>query len=101
MKRKPEGMVRAAGILLMTQCPAPQFLLMRHSNRWDLPKGHCETGESLVQTALRETFEETGIESRQIELDPDFTFDLTSFSRSAKSANRDKTLSKVPLTSPE
>ena len=77
MKRKPEGIVRAAGILLTTRSSPPQFLLMRHSNRWDLPKGHCEPGESFVETALRETHEETGIESSRIELDPDFYFDLT------------------------
>ncbi len=77
MKRKPEGIVRAGGILLTTRSSPPQFLLMRHANRWDLPKGHCEPGESFVEAALRETHEETGIESSQIDLDPDFFFDLT------------------------
>ena len=50
---------------------------MRHPDRWDLPKGHCEEGESYEETALRETQEETGITAELIELDPDFHFDLT------------------------
>lgn len=48
---------------------------MRHSERWDLPKGHCELNESLVETALRETEEETGISRNAIDLDPDFHCD--------------------------
>lgn len=54
-----------------------RFLLMRHPDRWDLPKGHAESGESLRQTALRETEEETGIAASQIVLDPEFSFSLT------------------------
>ena len=52
------------------------FLLMRHSARWDLPKGHCEDGETFVDAALRETEEETGISRQQILLDTEFYFDL-------------------------
>ena len=68
---------RAAGILLITQTPPQQFLLMRHADRWDLPKGHCEPGESDLQTALRETEEETGIPGDSIEIDPNFRFELS------------------------
>jgi len=53
-----------------------EFLLMRHADRWDLPKGHCEEGESFVDTALRETEEETGIPGDVIQLDSKFNFDL-------------------------
>lgn len=53
-----------------------QFLLMRHHDRWDLPKGHCEEGESSRQTALRETEEETGIAPQSIAIDPNFCFKL-------------------------
>lgn len=28
---------------------------------WDLPKGHIEKGENIFQTAVREVFEETGL----------------------------------------
>ncbi|TWU00898.1 bis(5'-nucleosyl)-tetraphosphatase [Stieleria varia] len=76
-KRDPNQPVRAAGILLMTRCDPTEFLLMRHPDRWDLPKGHCEPGESFAEAALRETQEETGIDADQICLDDDFRFELT------------------------
>ncbi len=76
-KKKPGQVVKAAGILLMTNFPdAPEFLLMRHARRWDLPKGHCENGETLIETALRETEEETGISADAISIKPEFHFDL-------------------------
>lgn len=53
-----------------------EFLLMRHADRWDLPKGHCDAGETFIETALRETEEETGLESQKIDLDPQFKFEL-------------------------
>ena len=68
---------RAAGILLTTRSTPKQFLLMRHRDRWDLPKGHCDPGESDLETALRETEEETGIRREQIRLDADFRFELS------------------------
>lgn len=77
MKKIPGQRVTAAGLLLVTQVEAsPEFLLMRHSNRWDLPKGHCDEGETFRHTALRETEEETGILPHQIEIDPTFSFEL-------------------------
>ena len=66
---------QAAGILLLSAEPA-HFLLMRHSNRWDLPKGHAEPNESLMETALRETEEETGLPAAQIRLDDEFQFQI-------------------------
>ena len=63
-------------MLLMVRQPEHQFLLMRHSDRWDLPKGHSEPNETFLETALRETNEETGIAVDQITIDPDFHFDL-------------------------
>lgn len=41
-------------------------LLVRFSRRIGFPKGHREKGESLEETALRETFEETGVRARII-----------------------------------
>lgn len=67
---------RAAGLLIFSQ-PTNQFLLMRHRDRWDLPKGHCEPGESDLETALRETEEETGFRGEEIEVDRHFHFELT------------------------
>jgi len=56
--------------------PAPAFLLFRKPGRWDVPKGHVEPGESDLQCALRELHEETGIAAADIELDPDFRFEI-------------------------
>ncbi len=77
MKKVPGQTVKAAGILLISDRVKPtHFLLMRHRDRWDLPKGHCEEGETLEETALRETEEETGIARTDITLDPTFRFEL-------------------------
>lgn len=76
----PDSIVEAAGLLLLSSHPSDsqpdQFLLLRHPDRWDLPKGHCEPGESLVRTALRETEEETGIPASEIQLIEGFAFTL-------------------------
>jgi len=32
-----------------------------HDNRIDIPKGHLEDGETYIETAIREVYEETGI----------------------------------------
>ena len=61
---------------MLTSEETQHFLLMRHRKRWDLPKGHCEEGESFREAALRETREETGIKSGSITFDPNFQFDL-------------------------
>lgn len=38
------------------------ILLVRNRNGyWGLPKGHCESGETLAETAAREVQEETGL----------------------------------------
>ncbi|MFN7447935.1 MAG: bis(5'-nucleosyl)-tetraphosphatase [Pirellula sp.] len=51
-----------------------EFLLMQHEERWDLPKGHLDLGESKKQAAIRELAEETGIQENAIQMDPDFVF---------------------------
>ena len=38
-----------------------EFLLIRRSGLWDLPKGHQEPGEAIEVTAVREVEEETGL----------------------------------------
>ncbi len=41
-----------------------KILLIKNKNggHWSFPKGHVEKGESEIQTALRETKEETGLD---------------------------------------
>ena len=51
--------VNAAGGLVTNK--KGEFLLIRRSGLWDLPKGHQEAGEALEDTALREVEEETGV----------------------------------------
>lgn len=67
-------LIEAAGFLLFNPGDQPHFLLMQHAKRWDLPKGHAEAGEELLQTALRETEEETGIATNHIAVDEDFRY---------------------------
>jgi bis(5'-nucleosidyl)-tetraphosphatase len=43
--------VKSCGFFVMKSDQS--FLLMKHSDRYDLPKGHMEVGETEHQTALR------------------------------------------------
>ncbi|MDR0729972.1 MAG: NUDIX domain-containing protein [Prevotellaceae bacterium] len=45
---------------------AGEVLMIFRRNRWDLPKGHREAGESLEATALREVEEECGLRDLQL-----------------------------------
>ncbi len=65
----------SCGFFIYRDQPNLSFLLMEHSSRWDLPKGHVDKGESDMQCALRELDEETGITQSDIILDPDFRFE--------------------------
>ncbi len=53
--------VEAAGGLVRNR--RGDFLLIKRSGLWDLPKGHHENGEDMRTTALREVREETGVEN--------------------------------------
>ena len=66
--------LKSCGVLVVRGDPIDSYLLMQHSDRLDLPKGHVDPGESEVQCALRELREETGITEDDIVLDPDFRF---------------------------
>ena len=66
--------VFASGYLLFRRTGTLQFLLMQHADRWDLPKGHVDPGETIPQAAQRELREETGIPIDAVWTDPDFAF---------------------------
>ncbi|MDA7951001.1 MAG: NUDIX domain-containing protein [Pirellulaceae bacterium] len=66
--------VKSAGILVFRKEPNLSFLLMKHSDRWDLPKGHLDGNETEKEAALRELDEETGITSSAIALNTNFRF---------------------------
>lgn len=42
-----------------------EVLAIKRFDKWDLPKGHLEEGETLQQCAIRETQEETGVKELQ------------------------------------
>lgn len=69
--------VKACGFLVFRGQPIESFLLMRHKHRLDLPKGHLDPGETDLECAYRELWEETGIRSNQVELIPDFRFTIS------------------------
>lgn len=66
--------VKSCGVLLFRRSPQLAFLLMKHANRYDLPKGQLEPGETELACALRELAEETGIAADQVRIDPEFRF---------------------------
>lgn len=61
-----------SGSILFASTRAPlQVCLLHHTERdeWLLPKGRKDRGECVPETAIRETFEETGYPCRQLPLD--------------------------------
>jgi bis(5'-nucleosidyl)-tetraphosphatase len=85
--------IKSCGFLILRGDPPRDFLLMRHADRWDLPKGHVDTGETEMQCALRELHEETGITKDDIKRIDGFRF-TTQYQVRAKKSDRlcDKTL---------
>jgi 8-oxo-dGTP pyrophosphatase MutT (NUDIX family) len=84
---------KSCGFLIVRGKPISEFLLMRHADRWDLPKGHVDSGETEMQCALRELHEETGIHADDIEIIDGFRF-TTNYQVRSKREGRlyDKTL---------
>jgi 8-oxo-dGTP diphosphatase len=56
--------VSAGGVIYRKHAGAIEIALIRVRNRWGLPKGHVEKGESNSDAAIREVREETGLQGR-------------------------------------
>ena len=70
--------LKSCGFIVMRNQPQLSFLLlMKHSSRYDLPKGHIEVGENDLSCAFRELYEETGITASTLHLDQTFRFTTT------------------------
>lgn len=64
-------MAKIGGTLLYNKSGDKVLLLLRDNGNWDLPKGHVEPGESVIDGARRETREETGITPHILQLADD------------------------------
>ena len=70
--------IKSCGVFVMRSQPQLSFLLLiKPPTRYDLPKGHIEFGEDELTCALRELYEETGIEASTLHLDTGFRFTTT------------------------
>ena len=72
--------VEAAGGLVEHQ--SGEFLFIFRNDKWDLPKGKVEKKEILIDAAVREVMEETGVKDLIIKKHLNHTFHL--FSRNGK-----------------
>lgn len=71
---QPRPDIKSAGFLIFRSKPELSFLLLQHADRWDIPKGHCDPGETDIETAWRELYEETGLSQATVELIPGFAW---------------------------
>ena len=86
----PEPELKSCGVLIVRGDPVQSFLLMQHPDRWDLPKGHVDRGETDLDCAFRELEEETGILRDAVQLDPEFEFVHHYYVQSARTAGQRK-----------
>ncbi len=75
--RKPNEIVKnqvVAGFIIYrrTHDGVKYLFLYKRGNYWNFPKGHFEQGEGSLDTALRETYEETGIRRSELRIIPNF-----------------------------
>ena len=56
-------LILGAGVVIIQPSTSKIVLVTDKRNRWFLPKGRKDKGESLEQTALREAYEEVNIRS--------------------------------------
>jgi len=68
---------------------------MEHKDRWDLPKGHVDPGETDMEAALRELEEETGFEEGELLIDPDFCYEQRYMVSGRRYGNGNKDIEKT------
>ena len=63
----PDKKTKIAGIIVFQEGSYNKkvLLLQKHNGKYDLPKGHVEEGETFLEGALRECYEETGLHHHQ------------------------------------
>lgn len=80
-------MEKSCGLIIFRKEKTLEFLLLKSNSEWCFPKGHVEPNESELQTALRETFEETSLNN--LTIIPAFRETLTyQYSRSGKQISK-------------
>lgn len=62
------NMKKVASIAVLSRRDAILFIRRADSGKWTMPGGHFEDGETPVQAAVRELWEETGIEAKPEDL---------------------------------
>lgn len=79
--------LKSCGFIIFSS-DAENFLLLKHADRFDLPKGHIEPHETESECALRELEEETNLEAVEISVDENFRFE-TSYTAQYKRFNNE------------
>jgi 8-oxo-dGTP pyrophosphatase MutT (NUDIX family) len=83
-------MNKKCGIILFNEEKKSYLLVYgKKSQKWGFPKGHMELGETTKETALREFYEETGYELKNVPLEKTFvvknnTYFLTTITNEKK-----------------
>lgn len=69
MERKIKRQIVAGFVIFRRTHEGIKFLLLyRRGNYWNFPKGHFGEGERELETALRETTEETGLKKSDLRI---------------------------------
>ncbi len=85
----------SAGVLVYRHAPAGRvfLLLLSAHGPWEFPKGKLEPGETLLQAAIRELSEETGLTG--VDIVPGFTRQITYHFRGRGGPNRGRLVNKT------
>lgn len=59
--KQVQSTTSAGGVVLSAE--GKVLVVKQRGNTWSLPKGHCEAGETVLETAIREIHEESGVEN--------------------------------------